>query len=133
MATSVATADRDDSHWAASTLAEVTVSGGMANDLPALIITLIWPPLIPTSTATTARRPTMAMIHVMRLRGCFPAGFEDAAGPFGSGFSGETLPQSVCMSKDPFASFPLRCHRARIVFHSPSEGVRGPRPRHDGC
>src|SRR4051812_29516884 len=129
MATSVATADRDDSHWAASTLAEVTVSGGMANDLPALIITLIWPPLIPTSTATTARSPMMAMIQVLRLRGRLAGGFENAAGPFGSGFSAETFPQSVCMSKDPFTWFPLRCHRAGIVFHS---FRRNPRPSLSG-
>ena len=35
-ATSVPTASRDACHFTASTLAEVTVSGGMANDLPAI-------------------------------------------------------------------------------------------------
>ena len=84
-ATSVPTADRADSHCWASTLAEVTDSGGMVNDLPALIMTPIWPALIPTSTAMTATRARTARIHVLRrFRGRSEAS-SDPEGP--SGFS----------------------------------------------
>ena len=66
-ATSVPTAARADCHSATSTLAEVTASGGMANDLPALIMAPIWPALIPTRTAITAARAMIATIQRRRL------------------------------------------------------------------
>jgi len=77
MATSVPTAERAACHSWASTLAEVTDSGGIANDLLALIILLICPALMPARTTTTATSATTAMIHTRRLldrvRNCVPA------------------------------------------------------------
>ena len=77
-ATRVATAPRAACHSLESTLAEVTDSGGMANDFPALIIVPIWPALMPASTTTTPNKAAMATIHIRRLlirigRCCVPA------------------------------------------------------------
>jgi hypothetical protein len=44
-----------------STFALVTVVGGGANDLPALIIEKICSPLIPAMTAKTAMRPRITL------------------------------------------------------------------------
>ena len=59
----------------ASTWAEVTASGGGTKDLPAPIIVPIWPALTPTSTATTATRPTPTATHslVVVFIGGFPS------------------------------------------------------------
>ena len=65
-ATSVPTAEREASHWVACTLAELTDSGGGANDLPALIMVRICNPLIPTRTRITPRSAAMATIQVRR-------------------------------------------------------------------
>ena len=66
-ATSVPTASRDACHFTASTLAEVTVSGGMANDLPALIMAPICIALIPASTTMIATTPPTARNHTRFL------------------------------------------------------------------
>src|SRR2546426_1048576 len=64
-----ASADRDACHSWASTLAEVTDPGGIANDLLALIILAIWPPLMAPKTPTTATSATAAMTHTRHLLG----------------------------------------------------------------
>ena len=66
-ATSVPTAARDTCQRTASTLAEVTDSGGGANDLPALIMVAIWLALMPARIASVATRPTMATTQILRL------------------------------------------------------------------
>src|SRR6202162_5329878 len=66
-ATSVLTVSREDCHSLASTLVEVTDSGGIAKDLPALIIVAIWPPLIAARTRITPTKATIARIHTRRL------------------------------------------------------------------
>src|SRR5437867_3840205 len=69
-AISVPTVEREACHSTASTLAEVTDSGGMAKDLPALIILPIWPALIPARMTTTA---TSAAFALVALNGFFVA------------------------------------------------------------
>ncbi len=60
-------ADRAACHSLASTFAEVTASGGMTKDLPALIMVPIWPALIPARITTIATSAAMAMIQFRRL------------------------------------------------------------------
>src|SRR2546421_689182 len=69
MERSVPTAARDACHSWASTWAEVTDSGGIANDLLALIILAIWPPLMAAKTPTTATSAAAAMTHTRHLLG----------------------------------------------------------------
>src|SRR2546430_8848089 len=66
-APSVPTAGRDACHSTASTFAEVTASGGGANDLPAFIMVVIWATLIPARMARIASSARIAMIHTRRL------------------------------------------------------------------
>jgi hypothetical protein len=60
-------AKRLDCHEAASTLTEVTASGGGTKDCPAWIMARICPTLIPTRATMTTTIPTNEMIQTLPL------------------------------------------------------------------